>query len=78
MCKDVFLFCLSLALGYVLCVIAKKQVSVLKTLGYTLGVSIIALTFLTALIAVHTAPAIKCPCGHMHGKMPCMPMMKHK
>ena len=42
--KDMFVLFLSLALGYALCIVAKKQHSPLKTLGYTLGIAIIALS----------------------------------
>ena len=39
-----------LSLGYVLCVVAKKQAGLLKTLGYTLGVSILILGFAYGLL----------------------------
>lgn len=39
----------SLGLGYVLCVLAKKQEKILKSVGYTLGISIIVISLLTAL-----------------------------
>ncbi|MDD5428082.1 MAG: hypothetical protein PHI58_02470 [Candidatus Omnitrophica bacterium] len=48
--KEIFMFFMSLALGYILCVVAKKQTAVLKTVGYTLGAAIIALTLLSGLI----------------------------
>ena len=41
---------IALSLGYVLCVIAKKQTGVLKTLGYTIGISIFVLTFLFSIL----------------------------
>lgn len=57
---------LAFALGYILCVIAKKQEGVLKTLGYTLGVSIFVLTFIYSLMVSQMC----CP---LMGKMGCMP-----
>lgn len=49
--KGVFMLFLCLGLGYGLCVVAKKQEGVLKTLGYTLGIAILALSFLYGLLA---------------------------
>jgi len=46
MLKGAFVLFMSLALGYILCILAKKQEGVLKTLGYTLGISILALSLL--------------------------------
>ena len=75
--KEMFVFFLSLALGYILCIVAKKQTSVLKTLGYTLGISVMVLTFLGALVTSQNYNYWgNKPC--MGGKMmKCMPMMKH-
>ena len=76
-CKEMFVFFLSLGLGYVLCILARKEKSVLKTLGYTLGIAIIVMTFLCSLVASQAYYSWKGkPC--MAGKMmKCMPMMKH-
>ncbi len=41
---------ISLALGYVLCVIAKKQQGILKSLGYTLGIATLVLSLVYSLI----------------------------
>ena len=70
-------FFMSLALGYVLCILAKKQTSILKTLGYTLGIAIMVLTFLSALLASQSTCMNTKGYGHMDkmGKMGC-PMMK--
>ena len=73
--KEMFVFFLSLALGYILCVIAKKQTSILKTVGYTFGISVIALTLLSALMMSRSSCMNKMLCGNM-GKMNC-PMMRH-
>ena len=75
--KEMFVFFLSLALGYILCIVAKKQTSVLKTLGYTLGIAIMIMTFLYALVSSHISTNWK-DGGCMSGKMMrSMPMMKH-
>ena len=76
--KAMFMFFLSLALGYIMCVIAKKQTSVLKTVGYTLGISMIVLTFLFALSVTQGYYSGKGP-GCMPGckAIKCMPMVKH-
>ena len=49
--KGIFLLFISLALGYILCILAHRQKGVLKTLGYTLGISIMALSFLYGIFA---------------------------
>ena len=72
--KEMFVFFLSLALGYILCIVAKKQTSVLKTLGYTLGIAIMVMTFASALIVSQNYSKANCMAGKM---MKCMPMMKH-
>lgn len=41
---------ISLAVGYVLCILAEKQKNLLRTVGYTLGIAIIALSLLAGLI----------------------------
>ena len=42
--KGIFVLFVSLSMGYVLCILARKQEGILKTLGYTLGISMIALS----------------------------------
>jgi len=42
---------LSLSLGYALCVIAKKQDGLLKTVGNTLGIGIIVISLTMGLLA---------------------------
>ena len=69
--KEMFVFFLSLGLGYVLCILARKEKSVLKTLGYTLGIATIVMTLLSGLIASQTAGMNKMVCGKI------CPMMKH-
>ncbi len=75
--KEMFVLFLSLALGYMLCVVAKKEKHMLKTVGYTLGISIMALSFLFALVSSMACSAWKGkPC--MDGKMMrCIQTMKH-
>ena len=61
----------ALAAGYLLCVVAKKQEGLLKSLGYTIGISIIVLGLGFGLTMANS----EC---QMKGK-PChMPMMKGK
>lgn len=72
------------AAGYILCVIAKKQEGLLRTLGYTLGISTMVLVFIYGLLASQPCCPTKldkmmgckymmCEKG-MHTK--CHPMMK--
>lgn len=73
MLKGLLTLFLSLSLGYVLCILAKKQDGLLKTVGYTLGISIIALTLIAGVIGSEGK------CGMMGGKSPChMMKMQHK
>jgi len=75
--KEMFVFFMSLALGYILCVVARKQKAALKTLGYTIGISIMVLTFAYALLMAYASPIPKDHgCGFDH-TMKKMPMMKH-
>ena len=46
MMKGALALFMSLTIGYVLCILAEKQKDILKTLGYTLGISILVLTLL--------------------------------
>ena len=46
--KGAFMLFMSLGIGYVLCVLAEKQKGVLKTLGYTLGIAILALSLIAS------------------------------
>ncbi len=41
---------IAMSFGYILCVIAKKQTGILKSLGYTLGVIILALSLFYGLM----------------------------
>ena len=65
---------ISLALGYALCVVAHKQKGLLKTVGYTLGISIMALSLLYSAVessmimcmqgkCMIGGKSIKCPAG---------------
>jgi len=58
---------ISLAIGYVLCVIAKKQEGVLKSLGYTLGIATLALSLLYGLISAGMNCPLKGKMGDMCG-----------
>ena len=48
--KGVFMLFVSLGIGYVLCVLAEKQKGILKTLGYTLGIAIMALSLMASAV----------------------------
>ena len=74
--KEMFVLFLCLALGYILCVMAKKQTSILRTLGYTLGISIITLSLLLAFVASQSAYYWKGK-SYMGTKMRTIPMVKH-
>ena len=50
MMKGMLILFMSLAIGYVLCVLADKQKGLLKTVGYTLGAAIIILSLLYSAI----------------------------
>jgi hypothetical protein len=62
--KGAFMLFMSLGIGYVLCVLAEKQKNLLRTLGYTLGVSIIVLS----LMASAVESSVK---WHGYGRGPC-------
>jgi len=72
---------LSLVLGYLLCVVANKQEKILKTLGYTIGISIMVIGILYGLMMSNCQmPGKMCAmCGKAkmmkHCAMP-SPMMK--
>lgn len=69
MIQGMFMLFLSLALGYALCVSASKQKGNLRTLGNTLGISIIVLSFLFGLLVSEMPHYMKgkmnCPCCKM-------------
>lgn len=65
-------FCLGL--GYVLCVVAKKEKGLLKTLGYTLGISILVLSLLYGLVA--SCPKLSWICGPGKSLSSICPMVK--
>ena len=44
--KGALILFISLAIGYVMCILAKKQEGVLKTVGYTIGIAILTLSLL--------------------------------
>lgn len=67
--KGVFMLFMSLGLGYALCVLAKKQEGILKTVGYTLGVSILVLSFLYGLAVSDMKLKAMCGMGGPAGYM---------
>lgn len=71
-----FLF-MSLGVGYILCYLAKKEKGIMKTLGYTLGVSIIVLSLLAGLLCSNASCPMMSKMGKFCGKMArCCPMMQ--
>ena len=48
---------LSLALGYAVCVAAKKQEGLLKTVGYVIGISILVLSLVWGTLVL----GVRCP-----------------
>lgn len=72
MIKSMFMLYVSLALGYGLCVVAKKQTGILKTLGYTIGVATLALSLLSGIIiSGENCPIMKKMCGMMQKSGSC-------
>lgn len=73
--KDLQGLFMSVSLGYVLCVLAKKQKGVLKSTGYAIGISILVISLLGGLLA---SGSNICPMGKMGPKGPMMgaPMSK--
>ena len=65
MMKSMFMLYLSLALGYVLCVVANKQTGILKTLGYTIGIAMLVLSLVSGVMvsAMLECPMAKKMCG---------------
>lgn len=61
--KEIFVFFLTLALGYMICLQARKQGGVLKTLGYTLGAATIIFTMLYGLFSTQYPCYSKCGYG---------------
>ena len=48
--RGAFMLFMSLGIGYVLCVLAEKQENLLRTVGYTLGIAIIALSLMASAV----------------------------
>ena len=65
MMKGMMSLFMSLGIGYVLCILAEKQKKLLRTLGYTLGIAIIALSLMAAAVesSVHCDMMGKSACG---------------
>ena len=59
--KGAFMLFMSLGIGYCLCVLAEKQESLLRTVGYTLGIAIIALSLMASAVesSVKFSPSCK-------------------
>ena len=59
MMKGVLALFMSLAIGYVLCVLADKQKGLLRTVGYTLGTAMIILSLVCSAIGSYTMTCMK-------------------
>jgi hypothetical protein len=69
--KGAFMLFMSLGIGYVMCVLAEKQKGLLRTLGYTLGIAIIALSLMAS--AVESSVKFGPHCKMMNKPMKCYP-----
>lgn len=63
---------MSLAIGYVLCILANKEKKALRTVGFTLGVSVIVLSLLLGIASsigqrCFTDDMMKIKCHAAHG-----------
>jgi len=59
MMKGVLALFMSLAIGYVLCILADKQKGLLRTVGYTLGTAMIILSLVCSAIGTCTSMCMK-------------------
>ncbi|MDO8536562.1 MAG: hypothetical protein Q7S30_06125 [Candidatus Omnitrophota bacterium] len=72
MMKGALALFISLAIGYVLCILANKQKKgLLQTVGYTLGTAIMALSLLYSVLDSCTMMCIKGKMQHWHKDMKC-------
>ena len=62
--KGLLMLSISLAIGYGLCVVARKEKGYMKTLGYALGIGVIAVSLLYGAVE----SILNCP---MKGKFMC-------
>ena len=61
--RNMILIYLSLGVGYALCVVAKKQDGMLKTVGYTIGITVISLTLLFGALLSYPYLDVMCSKG---------------
>ena len=61
--RQMFVIYLSLGIGYLFCVSAKKQEGVLRTVGYTIGIAILVITLLSS--AMLSQPGFDQMCSKM-------------
>ncbi len=66
--KEALMVFISLSLGYAVCVLAEKQKRLLRTVGFTIGISIITLTLLYGLLSSDIANS-KCMSMKHHAFM---------
>jgi len=73
MMKGVLALFMSLAIGYVLCILAAKQKGLLRTVGYTLGTAMIILSLLCSAIGNYTMTCMKGKYAKKSKAMKCHP-----
>lgn len=76
--KGMFILFMSLGIGYGLCVVAKKQEGLLKTVGYTLGIATLVLSLVYGLLASELASQCFAMKGRMGGFGKKMPRSMYK
>jgi len=76
--KNAFMLFMSLGVGYAMCVLAKKEQGLLKTLGYTLGTSILVLSLLYSVFANEVQFGKLGGLCNFDLMSKACPMMKHK
>jgi len=70
MMQGAFTLFASLGIGYLLCILAKKEKGNLRVLGFTLGISIIVLSLLMALVGTYAKQCMMMSGkGGMYGEM---------
>lgn len=69
--KGIFMLFVSLGIGYLLCYLAKREKGIMKSVGYTFGVSLIVLSLAYSLAETYGSGGMR---GH-HGWMKHCPGM---
>lgn len=75
-CGPMFKGIVGLSIGYLLCVVAKKQAGILKTIGYVLGVVILAASLIWSIFMADARWGLKEKAKCMGGAEKPSPTMK--